>query len=214
MTERNARPVVFVVDDDEAVRASVAMLLESVSLAVRTYASGREFLAAYRDEAGCLVLDLRMPGVSGLELQQQLAGRGIHLPIVFLTGHGDVPDAVAAMRAGAIDFIRKPFRDQELLDRVQEAIEVNQRARAEADDVGRIRERLATLTPREREVLDRVVRGEPNKAIAQDLGVSERTIEIHRSRAMSKMGASSLAELVRLVLRVESRAPDAGGRPG
>ncbi|MFN8179348.1 MAG: response regulator transcription factor [bacterium] len=195
-------PVVFVVDDDEAVRSSIAMLLESVSLKTETFASAREFLQAWAgDRPGCVVLDLRMPGLSGLELQERLAALGSRLPIIFVTGHGDVPDAVAAMRAGAVDFLRKPFRDQDLLDRIQKALELDAQRRSEAVDVERIRGRLARLTQREREVLDRVVEGLPNKTIAQELGVSERTVEIHRSRAMSKMEAGSLAELVKLVLR-------------
>lgn len=194
-------PVVFVVDDDEAVRSAVAMLLRSVSLDVETFASARDFLDAWTpDRAGCLVLDLRMPGLSGLELQERLAGQGSPLPIIFLTGHGGVPDAVAAMRAGAVDFLAKPFRDQDLLDRVQEALEVDRSRRAQTGMRAELRSRLERLTPREAEVLDRVVEGQPNKQIAAELGVSERTVEIHRARVMAKMEAASLAELVRLVL--------------
>lgn len=201
MSGAAADPVVFVVDDDEAVRAAVAMLLRSVSLPVETFASAREFLEAWTPErAGCLVLDLRMPGLSGLELQERLAAQGNPLPIIFLTGHGDVPDAVAAMRAGAVDFLGKPFRDQDLLDRVQEALELDRARRAEIGLREELRRRLERLTPRESEVLDRVVEGQPNKQIALELGVSERTVEIHRARAMTKMEAASLAELVRLVL--------------
>jgi FixJ family two-component response regulator len=204
VTGEGPAAVVFVVDDDEAVRASVAMLLESVALKVETFASARAFLDAWTaDRPGCLVLDLRMPGLSGLELQEQLAARGSRLPIVFLTGHGDVPDAVAAMRRGAVDFLRKPFRDQDLLDRIQQALELDRARRADAEERGRIRARLERLTPREREVLERVVAGAPNKVIAGELGLSERTVEIHRSRVMAKMEATSLAELVRLVLRIE-----------
>lgn len=207
MTKKAALPpVVFVVDDDEAVRAAIAMLLESVSLRVERFASAREFLDAWKgeDAPGCLVLDLRMPGLSGLELQERLAELGSRLPIIFVTGHGDVPHAVAAMQAGAVDFLEKPFRDQDLLDRVQRALDLDARRRADARDVEGIRVRLARLTPREREVLDKVVEGLPNKAIAQDLDVTERTVEIHRSRAMAKMEAASLAGLVKLVLRANS----------
>ena len=208
MTRADApAPIVFVVDDDEAVRASVAMLLESVALPVETYASAREFLDVWREErAGCLVLDLRMPGLSGLELQERLAARGSRLPIVFLTGHGDVPDAVAAMRSGAVDFLRKPFRDQDLLDRIQQALELDRGRREAAEERRDLAARLDRLTPREREVLDRVVAGQPNKQIAAELGVSDRTVEIHRSRAMVKMEAGSLAELVRIVLRAGETA--------
>ena len=208
MPSGGPEPVVFVVDDDEAVRASIAMLLESVSLKTETFASAREFLQAWAgDRPGCVVLDLRMPGLSGLELQERLLALGSRLPIIFVSGHGDVPDAVAAMRAGAVDFLRKPFRDQDLLDRIQKALELDAQRRSEAVDVERIRGRLARLTQREREVLDRVVEGLPNKTIAQKLGVSERTVEIHRSRAMAKMEAGSLAELVKLVLRAGPRPP-------
>lgn len=201
MKEAMRDPVVFVVDDDEAVRSAVAMLLRSVFLDVETFASARDFLDAWTpDRAGCLVLDLRMPGLSGLELQERLAGQGSPLPIIFLTGHGGVPDAVAAMRAGAVDFLAKPFRDQDLLDRVQEALEVDRSRRAQTGMRAELRSRLERLTPREAEVLDRVVEGQPNKQIAAELGVSERTVEIHRARVMAKMEAASLAELVRLVL--------------
>ncbi len=207
MTDPAAGPVVFVVDDDEAVRASVAMLLESVALPVETFASAGDFLDAWPgDRPGCLVLDLRMPGLSGLELQERLVERGSRLPIIFLTGHGDVPDAVAAMRAGAVDFLRKPFRDQDLLDRIQQALEMDRARRSAAGERTELAARLERLTPREREVLDRVVAGQPNKQIAAELGVSDRTVEIHRARAMAKMEAASLAELVRLVLRARGEA--------
>ncbi len=207
MNVPDPRPVVFVVDDDEAVRAAVAMLLESVALPVETFASAREFLDGWSaDRPGCLVLDLRMPGLSGLELQEQLVERGSNLPIIFLTGHGDVPDAVAAMRAGAVDFLRKPFRDQDLLDRIQQALEVDRTRRSAAGQRTELAGRLERLTPRELEVLDRVVAGQPNKQIAAELGVSDRTVEIHRARAMAKMEAASLAELVRLVLRARGEA--------
>ena len=195
-------PKVYIVDDDEAVRDSIALLVRSVALEAVPYASATDFLEDH-DEAvpGCLVLDLRMPGMSGLELQRVLTDRGSRRPIVFVTAHGDVPDAVRAMRSGAIDFIQKPFRDQDLLDCIQNALEVDRRQRDEAGDRSRVGARLERLTAREREVLDRVVEGQANKAIAAELGVSERTVEIHRSRAMSKMEAGSLAELVRMIVR-------------
>lgn len=204
MTTDSALPVVFVVDDDEAVRTAIALLMRSVSLRVETFHSAAAFLDAFdASRAGCLVLDLRMPGMSGLELQRALAARGSRLPIVFVTGHGDVPDAVQALQAGAMDFIQKPFRDHELLERVQRALEVSVTRRDDEADRETLRQRVERLTPREREVMDRVVSGQANKAVAMDLGVSERTVEIHRSRVMSKMEACSLAELVRMVLRVE-----------
>lgn len=198
----NRDPAVFIVDDDEAVRDSITLLVRSVALDPVPFASAADFLEKHdASRPGCLVLDLRMPGMSGLELQRVLADRGIHRPIVFVTAHGDVPDAVRAMRGGAIDFIQKPFRDQDLLDCIQKALEVDREARAQDGDRARVEARLELLTAREREVLELVVRGDANKAIAADLGVSERTVEIHRSRVMSKMGAGSLAELVRMVVR-------------
>ena len=197
------RSCVFVVDDDAAVRKAVALLLKSVSLPVETFESGRDFLDAFDPERpGCLVLDLRMPGPSGLDVQEELRRRGSSLPIVFITAHGDVPNAVQAMQAGAVDFIQKPFRDQDLLDRVHKALEIEARTREEGQDRAVLRERLERLTPREREVMARVVDGQANKAIAYDLEVSERTVEIHRSRVMSKMEARSLAELVRMAVRL------------
>lgn len=191
---------VFIVDDDAAVRDSVAMLLGTVNLATETFPSAEDFFAGWDpSRPGCLLLDLRMPGMSGLGVQQELAERGSRIPVVFLTAHGDVQVAVQAMKAGAVDFLQKPFRDDELIERVQKALEVDRRQRALEVDEANFRSRLAELTPREREVMDHVVSGAPNKAIAMDLGLSERTIEIHRSRAMKKMGVTSLAELVRMV---------------
>jgi FixJ family two-component response regulator len=197
-------PVVFVVDDDDAVRDSLALLMKSVGLAVETYPSARDFLDHFDPERiGCLVLDVRMPGMSGIELQERLAKRNATLPIIFVTGHGDVPMAVHALRAGAVDFIQKPFSDQALLDRIQQSLEEHARRRGEDVKKAAIRERIAGLTPREREVMSMVIEGKANKVIAIDLGVSERTVEIHRARVMEKMQASSLPDLVRMVL--ESR---------
>jgi two-component system, LuxR family, response regulator FixJ len=198
-----ARPTIFVVDDDSAVRDALKLLLRSVGQAVETYGSGQEFLDGYsEDRPGCLVVDIRMPGMSGLELQQKLNERHSILPIIFITGHGDVPMAVEAMQAGAVDFIQKPFRDQDLIDRINQALEKDSHNRAALGERNDIRRRLETLTPREREVLDLVVHGKANKVIAGDLKLSQRTVEIHRARVMEKMQASSLAHLVRMVLEV------------
>ncbi|KPJ82650.1 MAG: histidine kinase [Gammaproteobacteria bacterium SG8_30] len=192
---------VFVVDDDEAVRTSLRLLLKSVGLPVETFASAQEFLDQFDpDRAGCLVLDIRMPGMSGLELQQHLNDRHSIMPVVFITGHGDVPMAVEAMQAGAVDFIQKPFRDQDLIDRINRALEKDREMRGELRERDEIRRRMSQLTPREREVLELVTQGKANKVIAGDLNVSQRTVEIHRARVMEKMGASSLAHLVRMVI--------------
>jgi FixJ family two-component response regulator len=192
---------VFVVDDDEAVRTSLRLLLKSVGLPVETFASAQEFLDQFDpDRAGCLVLDIRMPGMSGLELQQHLNDRHSIMPIVFITGHGDVPMAVEAMQAGAVDFIQKPFRDQDLIDRINRALEKDREMRSELRERDEIRRRMSQLTPREREVLELVTQGKANKVIAGDLNVSQRTVEIHRARVMEKMGANSLAHLVRMVI--------------
>ncbi|HET7755831.1 MAG TPA: response regulator transcription factor [Steroidobacteraceae bacterium] len=202
-------PTVFVVDDDEGVRNSLRFLLKSVGLATRTLASASEFLESYQpSQTGCLVLDVRMPGMSGLELQQQLNLRGAIIPVIFITGHGDIPMAVEAMQQGAFDFLQKPFRDQDLIDRIQRALEHDGRNRAALAQHARIRERLDTLTPREREVLTLMTCGKPNKSMAAELGVSQRTVEIHRARVMEKTGAASLAQLVRMVMDVE-REPGA-----
>lgn len=198
-----AKPTVFVVDDDAAVRDALRFLMRSVGLTVDTFTSATEFLDAYRDDRpGCLVLDIRMPGMTGLELQDKLTERRSILPIIFITGHGDVPMAVEAMQAGAMDFIQKPFRDQDLLDRIHQAIDKDAKTRQSLSELAAIRTRLASLTPREREVMDLVVHGKANKVIAGDLDLSQRTVEIHRARVMEKMEASSLAHLVRMVLEV------------
>ncbi|MFO7276768.1 MAG: response regulator transcription factor [Pseudomonadota bacterium] len=202
----DTRPTVFVVDDDDAVRSALRLLLKSVGLSAVTYASAQEFLDAYDPtRPGCVILDVRMPGMSGLELQEQLNLRGATIPVIFITGHGDIPMAVEAMQHGAFDFLQKPFRDQELLDRVQRALEKDRAVRESLRASERIRERYETLTPREREVLRLVTAGKPNKIMAADLGVSQRTVEIHRARVMEKMGADSLAQLVRMVMDLERR---------
>jgi two-component system response regulator FixJ len=194
-------PRVHVVDDDEAVRSSLRFLIRSVGLQAQAYDSAQEFLKSYDPrQPGCLLLDVRMPGMSGLELQQELNRRGATLPVIFITGHGDVPMAVAAMQYGAFDFLQKPFRDQDLLDRVQRAMARDAESRSRLAARAEIRSRLATLTPRELEVMDLVTSGKANKVVGADLGVSQRTVEIHRAHVMEKMGAGSLAELVRMVL--------------
>jgi two-component system response regulator FixJ len=203
-----ATPTVFVVDDDEGVRNSLRFLLKSVGLATRALGSASEFLEIYKpNQPGCLVLDVRMPGMSGIELQQQLNVRGAAIPVIFITGHGDIPMAVEAMQHGAFDFLQKPFRDQDLIDRIQRALERDARNRAALTQHARIRERLESLTPREREVLTLMTRGKPNKVMAAELGVSQRTVEIHRARVMEKSGADSLAHLVRMVMDLEAEQP-------
>ena len=197
-------PTVFVVDDDEAVRNSLRFLLKSVGLATRTLASSAEFLETYSpSQPGCLVLDVRMPGMSGLELQQQLNVRGAVIPVIFITGHGDIPMAVEAMQHGAFDFLQKPFRDQDLIDRIQRALAKDARNRSSLKEHDRIRQRFDSLTPREREVLTLMTRGKANKVMAAELGLSQRTVEIHRARVMEKSGAASLAQLVRMVMDLE-----------
>lgn len=200
------QPTVFVVDDDAAVRDSLSLLIRSVGLKAETFETARGFLDAYASPRwGCLVLDVRMPGMSGLELQEQMVARGMSLPIVFLSAHGDIPMAVQALKAGAVDFILKPFRDQDLLDKIHEAIAAHGRLLKKLESRDVILERLGTLTAREREVMDLIVAGKANKVIAADLQISRRTVEIHRARVMEKMQASSLSELVQLVL--ESQRP-------
>ena len=194
-------PHAYLVDDDDAIRDSLGWLLESRGVACLSYPSAEDFLADWSPAlAGCILLDIRMDGMSGPELFDVLCERGSTLPVIFLTGHGDVPVAVSAMRAGAVDFLQKPFRDEDLLSRVRRAMERGVTAHDEHAQRDQVRERLARLTPREREVMRHVISGKPNKAVAMDLGVSERTVEIHRARVMQKMKAGSLAELVRLAL--------------
>jgi FixJ family two-component response regulator len=192
---------VYVVDDDEAVRKSLRRLLQSVGLAVEIFASAHEFLTRYDpQQAGCVLLDVRMPEMTGLELQEQLNVHGTIIPVIFITGHADVPMAVEAMRHGAYDFLEKPFQDQDLLHRVRSAIAQDNANRTRLEHRDAIQDRLVSLTPREREVLDLVTSGKANKVMAAELGVSQRTVEIHRARVMEKMGASSLAHLVRMVM--------------
>ncbi len=192
---------VFIVDDDQAIRHAMELLMRSVGLDYEIYHSADDFLEKFSHEkAGCLVLDIRMPGLGGLELQDKLIEMRSSLPIIFITGHGDVPMAVEAMQKGAVDFIQKPFRDQELLDRIGEALKTDQERRTELEEHAEVQSRINKLTKREHEVFDLVVTGKPNKVIAYELGVSQRTVEIHRARVMEKMQARSLADLVRMHL--------------
>ena len=200
---------VYIVDDDEGVRSSLSILLESAGHRARTFASAREFLDQYAaDQPGCLLLDLRMPGMDGMELHRELVARHALLPVIFVTGHGDVPMAVEAMKNGAFDFLQKPFGHADLLARVERALAADAEARADAARRDDIQRRYATLTPREREVMAMIVDGRANKVIAIDLALSERTVEIHRSRVMEKMGTRSVAHLVRLALALRPGAAD------
>lgn len=195
---------VFIVDDDDAVRSSLRLLVKASGFPVIAYASANEFLAAWRPEQpGCLILDVRMPGMSGIELQQELNQRGAIIPVIFISGHGDIPMAVGAIQHGAFDFLSKPFGDQELIDRVRRALEADASQRKMLAERELLRSRLESLTPREQEVLALVVQGKANKVMAGDLGVSQRTVEIHRARVMEKMGAQSLAQLVRMTIELE-----------
>jgi len=194
-------PTVFIVDDDDAVRKFVCSLVASVSLNAEPHASAQDFLDSYdAHRPGCLLLDIRMPGMSGLELQQELKSRGIDLPIIVLTGHGNVQVAVHAMQLGAVDFIEKPFNNELFLARVQKAVAASLRAYHERMDRREVEVRLASLTPRERQVLELVVGGEKNKLIAKQLNISEKTVELHRANVMEKMRAGSLAELIRMMV--------------
>jgi FixJ family two-component response regulator len=196
-------PIVFVVDDDESVREAVKRLISSVGLRVQTFGSTREFLAGKRPDApACLVLDVRLPDVSGLDLQRDLTAANIHIPIIFITGHADVPMTVRAMKAGAVEFLTKPFRGQELLDAIQEAIGKDRVARNDRAEMAELRARYDSLTPREKEVLTLVTSGLLNKQIGAELGTSELTIKTHRGRVMEKMAADSLADLVKMAERL------------
>ena len=197
------KPLVYVVDDDEAVRDSLGMLLGSLGLECEVHESAQQFLERYDPERhSCLISDIRMPQLSGLELQQRLAEDDAAIPIIFITGHGDVPMAVKAIQAGAADFIQKPFRDQDLIDRIHKALQFDKEQRAERRQEMAFRECLKTLTPREMEVMQRVVSGQANKVIAMDLGVSPRTVELHRARVMRKLKLRSVAALVKAVSKI------------
>jgi two-component system response regulator FixJ len=200
-------PTVFVIDDDEPVRDAIGMLLDTVDIPHESYESAQAFLAGYTSHrTGCLVLDIRMPGMSGLELQDHLNKDQDPIPIIFITGHGDIPMAVEAMKKGAVDFIRKPFRDQELLDRIQEALNLDEENREQYADLEAVRERAGSLTPREQEVFERVAEGQANKVVAIDLAISERTVEIHRSQVMQKMQARNLADLVKMKILLDQHS--------
>jgi len=202
----SAVPTVFVVDDDAAVRKSLSRLLRSVPFTVMTVGSPQEFLEQYDPSApGCLILDVAMPGLNGLELQEALAAKGSPPPIIFLTGHGDIPMSVQAMKQGAFDFLTKPVNDEDLIQAVHSALKRDGIARQSRKELDDIQGRLETLTPREREVLTHVVTGQLNKQIAWDLGTVEKTIKVHRARVMEKMKVQSVAELVRLTERVKGR---------
>jgi len=200
----NNQQKVFVVDDDEAVRDALSMLLDTVGQAYELYSSGLEFLQSYDEsQSGCLVLDIRMPRMSGLELQAKLNEKKSTLPIIFITGHGDIAMAVEAMRLGGLDFIRKPFREQDLLDRINEALDIDAGKRKKGIDRQQLLDKIASLSEREREVFQLVAEGELNKVIAFDLGISQRTVEAHRTRVMKKLGVRTLAQLIRIKIEAE-----------
>ena len=203
-------PVVFVVDDDPSVRSSLKFLLSSMGLQVESFDSAETFLQRKPSDApSCLVLDVRLRGLSGLDFQRELGARNIRIPIVFVTGHGDIPMSVRAMKAGAIEFLTKPYRDQDLLDAVRVALEQDRARREQEKDLTDLRQRFDLLTPREQEVISRVVSGMLNKQIAGELGTAENTVKVHRSRAMEKMNAQSFADLVRMIERLKGPAKKA-----
>ena len=203
--------VVFVIDDDASMRQAIGRLLEAVDLEVKTFPSGQNFLASKMpDLPGCVILDVRLPGLSGLDLQQEMLARSIHYPIIFITGHGDIPMSVQAMKAGAVEFLTKPFRDQDLLDAITLAIRRDRAGRKQRVELSELRGHLASLTPREREVMTLVVAGMLNKQIAFELGASEKTIKAHRGRVMSKMQAGSLAQLVQMADKLAAELAASG----
>jgi two-component system, LuxR family, response regulator FixJ len=199
--EKDGQPTIYVVDDDDGMRRALDTLLSTVGYKTAVFSRPSEFLTQFKPEVhSCLVLDIRMPEMSGLEVQQQLNRRGAMLPVIFITGHGDVPMAVQAMKEGAFEFIQKPFRDQDLLDRINHALKLDADNRTNAARRSDVQHRLESLTPREKQVMNFIVDGSANKVIAIDLGLSERTVEIHRAKVMEKMGARSVAHLVKLHL--------------
>ncbi|HET9712804.1 MAG TPA: response regulator transcription factor [Pyrinomonadaceae bacterium] len=197
---------VFVIDDDPSVREAIDSLIRSVGINVRTFASAQEFMTSKRPDApACLVLDVRMPGLSGLDLQRELGNAGIRIPVIFITGHGDIPMSVRAMKAGAVEFLTKPFRDQDLLDAISQAIERDRAERVQFAELVELQQRFEELTPREREVMEQVVAGLLNKQIANRLNISEVTVKLHRHQVMEKMKAQSLAELVRMAEKLNAQ---------
>ncbi|MBV8487806.1 MAG: response regulator transcription factor [Planctomycetaceae bacterium] len=198
-SQQSERAIVHVVDDDASMRGALEGLFDSVGLATQTYAAAGEFLAtSVVDKPGCIVIDIRLPDMNGLDFQAQLTQMGVRLPVVMMTGHGDIPMSVRAMKRGAVDFLAKPFRDQDMLDAVMAAIDRDRQRRAADSDLLQLQQRFATLSPREQEVMLLVTSGKMNKQVAGDLGISEVTVKIHRGAAMRKMGARSLADLVRM----------------
>jgi FixJ family two-component response regulator len=195
--------IVFVIDDDDSVRRALQRLIRSVGLRVELFGSAREFLERDRPNIpSCMILDIRLPGMSGLDFQRRLAEAKIHIPIIFITGHGDIPMTVRAMKAGAVEFLTKPFNDQDLLDAIQHALEQDRVRRQQEAEIAILRERFESLTPREQEILPRVVSGLLNKQIAGEIGTTEATVKVHRSQLMRKMGAESVADLVRMAERI------------
>ncbi len=213
MTTAESDAIVYIVDDDAAVRDSIRALVGLLGFDVGTFASAEEFLSSYDPmRPGCLVLDMKMPGMNGLELQERLAAQAAEIPVIVVTGHADVPMSSRSFRLGAWDFIEKPFDGRELLERITSAVATSRQTRRKEAEVAAIRKRLAVLTRRERQVMDLVLQGLPNKAIAQELGIAQRTVEEHRSHVMKKTRASSLPELTRMVLRAEPQGqPPTGG---
>ncbi len=206
---KETKPTIFIVDDDPSVRESTKLMLEGAGFSVKTFASARDFLNAKLQEGpGCLILDVRMPGISGLELQEKLVSEKSPLPVIFITGHGTVPMSVRAMKAGAVDFLQKPFEEQDLLDAINTAITRQREEKSKKDETDKLQQRLKALTPREYEVFSLLVTGMANKEIAYKLGMSERTVKFHRVNIMEKTNAESLVDLVRFAETMKARLPD------